>query len=59
MPYQMASPEHLPATDMASVDASTALLALAAGDVVVAGTDGLWDNMWPEQAAELIAEVTR
>eukprot|EP00798_Chlamydomonas_sp_ICE-L_P015914 gene15914-22048_t len=53
MPYQMASPGILPDTDMAS-DAMQYQFELRQGDVVITGSDGLFDNMWDDQ---LVAQV--
>lgn len=54
MPFQLASPEILPDTDTAE-DAMTYELDLEPGDVIVMGTDGLFNNMWDEELAPLVA----
>lgn len=36
-------------------DADVHEVELAAGDVVVAGSDGLWDNLWEEQLLQAVA----
>ncbi|KAK9823555.1 hypothetical protein WJX72_003722 [[Myrmecia] bisecta] len=53
MPFQLASPEILPETDSAQ-DAEMYELQLQGGDVVVFGTDGLFDNMWDEELAAIV-----
>jgi serine/threonine protein phosphatase PrpC len=58
MPFQMAHPEVLPDTDFAE-DAALDVLEVSPGDVVVLGTDGLWDNMWDTQLLELVGSVIR
>jgi hypothetical protein len=56
MPLQLAWPEALPDTD-AAADAAVARVQLQRGDVLVLGTDGVFDNMWAEQLVELVAEA--
>ncbi len=56
MPYQLAWPEALPDTDRAR-DAAVARVQLARGDVLVLGTDGVFDNAWEEQLVGLVAEA--
>eukprot|EP00798_Chlamydomonas_sp_ICE-L_P010107 gene10107-8009_t len=46
MPFQMASPKVIPETDLAA-DADT----YQEGDVVICGSDGLFDNLFDEQIA--------
>lgn len=72
-PYQFGSfPEHTDATDTVD-DADTYDIAVQKGDVIVAGTDGLWDNCYEhemipmlptsveavEMAAEKVAALAR
>ena len=49
MPFQLGSGS----LDTAS-DASTDSVQVRAGDVVVLATDGLFDNLWPEDITELV-----
>ncbi|KAG1680586.1 hypothetical protein FOA52_015034 [Chlamydomonas sp. UWO 241] len=51
MPLQFASPEVLPDTDTPD-DADTYSFDLLPGDVIVAGSDGLWDNLYDATIAE-------
>ena len=49
-PYQLASvPAGAAAETDTADDAAEFAVGLEAGDVVVAGTDGLWDNAWVEE----------
>ncbi|GAX77229.1 hypothetical protein CEUSTIGMA_g4675.t1 [Chlamydomonas eustigma] len=50
MPFQLASFEVLPDTDAAK-DAEKYSFQLMDGDVVIAGSDGLFDNLWDEQVS--------
>ncbi len=54
MPLQLACAELLPGAD-GPEDADVYELDLARGDVLVLGTDGLWDNMWDTQLVKLVA----
>ena len=54
MPLQLACAELLPGAD-GPEDADVYELDLANGDVLVLGTDGLWDNMWDAQLVKLVA----
>ncbi|KAK9815581.1 hypothetical protein WJX72_006209 [[Myrmecia] bisecta] len=55
-PYQFGScPDFTTATDNAS-DAEVALVALQEGDVIVAGTDGLWDNVQEAEIQQWVPE---
>ena len=53
MPYQLASARLLPEAD-APEDADVYELDVEPGDVVVLGTDGLFDNMWDDQLAAIV-----
>ena len=55
MPFQLAHPLEFPETDLAD-DAQLYELPVQPRDVVVAGSDGLFDNMWDEQLCEIVAE---
>lgn len=57
-PFQLADPQRLPGCDrpQGGLDYSTRL---QRGDVVVAGSDGLFDNMWDIQLAELVTAAIR
>lgn len=57
-PFQLASPQFLPACDRPQ-GGLTYSARLAQGDVLVAGSDGLFDNMWDTQLAELVATALR
>ena len=52
-PYQLSHPRLVTNTDTAA-DAAVDELKVAPGDVIVLGTDGLWDNMWDDQLLELV-----
>jgi hypothetical protein len=58
MPYQMAWREALPDTDTAA-DAAVARVALQRGDVVLVGTDGVFDNMWEAQLVGLVSGAAK
>jgi hypothetical protein len=57
-PYQLAHLGHMPNADTAGMGLGYSL-GLAPGDVVVAGSDGLFDNMWDDQLEELVAKGLR
>ncbi len=59
MPYQLACPQFLPETDIAADDADTSSFALQPGDIVVLGSDGLFDNVWDEQLKDVVAAGLR
>lgn len=52
-PYQLSHPRVVPNTDTAA-DAAVDELEVSPGDVLVLGTDGLWDNMWEAQLLEVL-----
>jgi hypothetical protein len=54
MPLQLACAELLPGADGPD-DADVYELDLAPGDVLVAATDGLFDNMWDRELERLLA----
>jgi protein phosphatase PTC7 len=58
MPYQLAWASVLPDTDTA-MDAQLYELEVAAEDVLVFGSDGLFDNMWDEQLMSIVQNFTR
>lgn len=53
-PYQLSSPQY----HLGNVpeDAQRYSLAVQPGDVIIMGSDGLWDNLWDHELEELIAE---
>ena len=53
MPLQLACAELLPGADGPD-DADVYELDLAPGDVLVAATDGLFDNMWDRELERLL-----
>lgn len=53
-PYQLSFPRLVPQSDT-TADAAVEWLELQAGDIIVAGTDGLFDNMWEAQLLEVLA----
>lgn len=57
-PYQFAaSPEFAPNTD--HVDSAAVVeVELQAGDIIVAGTDGLWDNLPEEEVLTLLPSTS-
>lgn len=57
-PFQLACPQILAASDRPH-DGLTYSTRLMRGDVLVAGSDGLFDNMWDTQLAEVVAGVIR
>jgi protein phosphatase PTC7 len=57
-PFQLACPQFLPASDRPQ-GGLTYSTRLQKGDVIVAGSDGLFDNMWDTQLAELVASAVR
>jgi len=55
-PYQLSHPKLFPQSDTVA-DAAVSSLQLQRGDVLVVGTDGLFDNMWEEQLLEVVARA--
>lgn len=53
MPFQMASPEVVPDTDTAE-EADLYEFTVQPGDVIVVGSDGLFDNMWNHELAAMV-----
>jgi len=53
MPYQIANPAILPETDWPS-DAELYSFELREGDVIVMGSDGLFDNVWDDDLARIV-----
>lgn len=53
-PYQIGSPDSL---SDSPADAQTFSLALRDGDVVVAATDGAFDNVYPDEAARVVVDA--
>ena len=53
-PYQLSSPQYHPGN--VPEDAIKYSLAVQPGDVIVMGSDGLWDNLWDHELEEVIAE---
>lgn len=58
MPFQLAYPDLLPETDTPD-DADTYELGVRPGDILVMGTDGLFDNLWDDQLKAIVAAETR
>jgi hypothetical protein len=56
-PYQLSHPSVVPQTDTAE-DAAVARLEVERGDVLVLGTDGLWDNMWEGELVSIVKKAT-
>jgi len=54
-PFQLACPDFVPRTDLPSA-AQRIEYSLEAGDVVVLGTDGLFDNLFDEDIGRIVAE---
>ena len=54
-PYQLASPTKWPEADTAD-DADVYEVEMLPGDVIVLGSDGLFDNMWNFELEAIIAE---
>ena len=57
-PYQLSHPDIFANTDTVA-DAAVSSVPLQAGDIIVAGTDGLWDNMWEGQMLDIVGGVQR
>ncbi|GAB4817901.1 hypothetical protein N2152v2_004947 [Parachlorella kessleri] len=53
MPYQMASPRFLPMSNQPE-EAQQYEVAVQPGDVVLLGSDGLFDNLWEHEMEELV-----
>lgn len=53
LPYQLGSPELIPESDTVD-DAAVYEIDAEAGDVLILGTDGLFDNMWNDQLARIV-----
>jgi serine/threonine protein phosphatase PrpC len=53
LPYQLASPELLPEADTAD-DAAVYEIDALPGDILILGTDGLFDNMWNDQLERIV-----
>jgi len=58
MPYQFAQVTEFPESDTAR-DAEVMRFEVQEGDVVVAGSDGLWDNLWDHEIADEIIRHVR
>jgi hypothetical protein len=54
-PFQLASHELRPEAD-APEDADLYEVELMPGDILVVGSDGLFDNMWDDQLESIVAE---
>ena len=54
-PYQLASPTKWPEADTAD-DADVYEVEMLPGDVIVLGSDGLFDNMWNFELEAIISE---
>lgn len=52
MPYQLGNPMILPETDWPS-NADTYSFELVAGDLIIMGSDGLFDNLWNDDLARI------
>lgn len=55
MPLQLSSPSFYDSGSRPE-DADRGVVQLQAGDVVVAGSDGLWDNLWERRLVEVVAQ---
>merc|ERR1712147_320787 len=55
MGYQLASVDFLPTCDVANSCAMTESVSLQPGDVIVAGSDGLFDNMYDQDIVSVVA----
>ncbi|GBF95655.1 hypothetical protein Rsub_08637 [Raphidocelis subcapitata] len=56
LPFQMSHPAIVPNTDTAD-SADRYLIEVQEGDVVIAGSDGLFDNVWEDQLLSVLAEA--
>ena len=54
-PYQLASPTKWPEADKPE-DADVYEIELLPGDIVILGSDGLFDNMWNYELEAIVAE---
>ena len=57
-PYQLASPTKWPEADKPE-DADVYEVELLPGDIVVLGSDGLFDNMWNHELEAVVARHTK
>lgn len=57
MPLQLSCPEHYDCGSRPG-DAELEAVPVQAGDVIVLGSDGLWDNLWEEQLLATVGEET-
>lgn len=55
LPFQMSHPRLVSTTDFAE-NADVYDVEIKAGDIVVAATDGLWDNMWDDELEHLVRQ---
>ncbi len=55
MPLQLSCPSFYDCGSRPE-DADSQVVQLQAGDVVVAGSDGLWDNLWEWQMLEAVGQ---
>lgn len=53
-PYQLSSPQYHPGN--VPEDAQRYSLAVQPGDVIIMGSDGLWDNLWDHELEEVVTE---
>ena len=58
MPFQLACPGPDQYSDTCE-DACVYELELEAGDVIVLATDGVLDNLWDDQLAQLVSECLK
>lgn len=58
MPFQFAQVSMYPESDTAD-DADLSYFHVMEGDVIVAGSDGLWDNVWDYEIADEIIKYVR
>ncbi len=56
LPYQLSHPRLYPETDDAD-SADRYSFNVQAGDVIIAGSDGLFDNLWDDEMLALIEEA--
>jgi protein phosphatase PTC7 len=55
-PYQLSHPRIVPQTDTVE-DAAVARVDVMPGDIIVLGTDGLFDNMWEHELLEVVEQA--
>ncbi|KAI8467711.1 MAG: hypothetical protein J3K34DRAFT_460248 [Monoraphidium minutum] len=56
LPFQLSHPRLFPETDIAD-SADRYVLEVEDGDIVIAASDGLFDNMWDDQLLQVVSEA--